>query len=423
MVLTSAPTALRALARFECRTDLAGTRSVLVSELDDNAEIISLCAAFAVLLFAVFTVPGRLETKMDTVFAGLTGLFATIWTPAVFSVTASPDCPDTALVYSADAADTTLPSGAVAVRSDDTQVDEAARVMAAGIFVMGLGSALLLLSRAWMTSAKGERARGSRTVLLYVPAIYVGGAAAVRYTADLDDEEWSRDPANTVAARAVCTDSSTAPLGDRPADRDTFEDALFAVVVAAAVAVGGYLLQAGLDRCGRLSDRKKAVAVSIIAALVTFTHLVVTLLLCLGVLVGTNPVCAHATLADNRWASWGFAVLGFGCTCLAFCAVALSGTTPSVCSSARARKHSGEGPPVDLEWDYKAFQQDKAKPNPEPPVASSSLIREMPCRDADAEVAAVQPFDSVVTQIQDRRASEEVIINTGARRSSIEYNV
>lgn len=170
--------------RFECRTDLAGTRSVLVSEMDDNAEIISLCAAFAVLLFAVFTVPGRLETKMDTVFAGLTGLFAyalppvlfllvapssfrgstawrtgsvanlglsfplysrTIWTPAVFSVTASPDCPDTALVYSADAADTTLPSGAVAVRSDDTQVDEAARVMAAGIFVMGLGSALLLL--------------------------------------------------------------------------------------------------------------------------------------------------------------------------------------------------------------------------------------------------------------------------------------
>lgn len=64
-----------------------------------------------------------------------------------------------------------------------------------------------------------------------------------------------------------------------------------------------------------------------------------------------------------------------------------------------------------------------AKPNPEPPVASSSLIREMPCRDADAEVAAVQPFDSVVTQIQDRGASEEVIINTGARRSSIEYNV
>lgn len=148
-------------------------------------------------------------------------------------------------------------------------------------------------------------------VLLYVPAIYIGGAAAVRYTADLDDEEWSRDPANTVAARAVCTDSSTAPLGDRPADRDTFEDALFAVMVAAAVAVGGYLLQAGLDRCGRLSDRKKAVAVSIIAALVTLTHLVVTLLLCLGVLVGTNPVCAHATLADNRRASWGFAVLGY----------------------------------------------------------------------------------------------------------------
>jgi hypothetical protein len=142
-------------------------------------------------------------------------------------------------------------------------------------------------------------------VLIFGPCIYLGGGISLVLHNNFDSDTWSNDPSNTAIAEDVCTQSSSAVFDDSQSNFDTLEMALLVAVSAAGAALLGRVFEALLVRPAGGTKFMAACA-----GLFGLTHLLFSLILTRLVYFSTNPVCIHATLADDKKAAWSFFVIG-----------------------------------------------------------------------------------------------------------------
>lgn len=327
-----------AAARFGCATRLASPNEVTFSSVSWDYCLTSLVALASVALFCTHALPKFPETIAEVVIAIVTALMPMLWAPYLLGLMATPDCPDTAVLLDRGTVNLTLPSGISGHTTEHTVIDEAVRVVALGIVLTGCGSAALVLYLVADTVADTYRdgvdapaslwtvnvdARLHTVVVMVALFLYVGGGIAVHDADQLDSDNWSNDGANSGVVRDACT-TGTGAVYDRDLaaeSRDAFTDLDVSTYSIAVVTLLAALTFSVYSFVIDMSEATASVIIAICGTLFAVVHCLVTITLSQAVYIGSNPVCAQATLANDVSASQGLVTMAYSCVGIAFYAI------------------------------------------------------------------------------------------------------
>jgi hypothetical protein len=297
--------------------------------VDWDYTIVSVVSLASLTLFCTNGLPRFPESQVEIVAVVLTAALPVLWAPFLLGLVATPQCDDRVLLFDRHASNTTLPSGGGAgFRTNDTVVDEAVWLMALGVVFSGCGSAILMLYlvvdavgsvQGVMEEVVDPRVHAAVAVLVLL--FYTGGGIAVHDADSLhSDNDWASNAINTNTVRTQCT-AGTGSVFDRPlaaesrqhlADLNTvmFSVALLALLSCAVLATYSFFID--------FSDKVIAGIITFCGIAFVLVHLLATFTISQAVSVGSNPVCAKATLGGDGDGSRGLVTVAYGLAGIVF---------------------------------------------------------------------------------------------------------
>eukprot|EP00038_Savillea_parva_P010404 m.5714 g.5714 ORF g.5714 m.5714 type:complete len:486 (-) comp1792_c0_seq1:280-1737(-) len=349
LILAAGPYVILELARFDCTTTLAEGHDVAITDVSWDYTQVSTVALLSITAFCVNALPENPDNWAEVVVAVASALLPVLWSPMLLGVAASPNCPDTALLHDAHTTATTLPSGPASITTEDAVIDEAARVLALGVLLVGLGSSLLSGYLIHDTVQKGRPyMNGTQLhgiIVIVALFVYFCGAVSVYHAGGLKDDVWANDALNNDRALAECTEGSGKVFGRAIAarDRGAFTDldvCVFALSLMLLLCIlVGFLYE---YRTHKKTNKRWSMVGGMAFVL---CHFLASLVLAQAVYVGSNPVCAQATLGGERAAARGIVAMAYGVIMVALHSVVAVPAQPLARESWANPAPASPGPP------------------------------------------------------------------------------
>lgn len=163
---------------------------------------------------------------------------------------------------------------------------------------------------------------------------YIGGAIAMSDGNNWDKDDWAINPVNNAVIKNACNDGSGAVFGRALAadNRDALKDILISAFSLAIVTI---FFGALLFIANKVPQTKKlipapvlGIAIVVFGAMFVLVQLLVGIAISQMVYVGSNPVCAHATIGGEKISSRGLVCLVYAFAFVVFYGCAITPNFP-----------------------------------------------------------------------------------------------